>query len=73
MAAVLSRGGKRIANAKGGYSRDHRPDCKQVLIALVVSKEGFPIAYEFLQGNRWDVTTLQQIIGTIETRYEKLT
>lgn len=63
---------KRVAKAKRGYSRDHRPDCKQVLIALVVSEEGFPIAYEVFDGNRRDVTTLQEVIETIEARYGKL-
>ena len=43
--------------AMRGYSRDHRPDCKQVCIALVVSREGLPLGYEIFAGNRTDVTT----------------
>lgn len=57
--------------AKRGYSRDHRPDCKQVCIALVVSEEGFPLAYEVFDGNTIDVTTLDKIIGIVERKYGK--
>lgn len=57
--------------AKRGYSRDHRPDCKQVCIALVVSRCGVPLAYEVFDGNRSDVTTVQQIVPMIEERYGK--
>lgn len=57
--------------AKRGYSRDHRSDCKQVCIALVVSEEGFPLAYEVFDGNRVDVTTLEEIIGIVEKKYGK--
>ena len=57
--------------AQRGYSRDHRPDCKQVCIALVVSKCGMPIGYEVFAGNRTDVTTLQEIVETMEKRYGK--
>jgi transposase len=55
--------------AKRGYSRDHRPDCKQVCIGLVVSKCGMPLGYQVFAGNRVDVTTLQEIIQTMERRY----
>ena len=57
--------------AQRGYSRDHRPDCKQVCIALVVSKCGMPIGYEVFAGNRTDVTTLKEIVQTMEKRYGK--
>jgi len=57
--------------AQRGYSRDHRPDCKQVLLALVVTPEGFPIAYEVLAGNRRDVTTLEEMINSVERKYGK--
>ena len=57
--------------AQRGYSRDHRPDCKQVCIALVVSKCGMPIDYEVFAGNRTDVTTLKEIVETMEKRYGK--
>lgn len=57
--------------AQRGYSRDHRPDCKQVCIALVVSEEGFPLAYEVFDGSRPDVTTLEEIMGIIERKYGK--
>ena len=55
--------------ARHGYSRDHRPDCKQVCIALVVSKEGFPLGYEVFNGNRADVTTVEDIVEKIEDQY----
>ena len=55
--------------ARRGYSRDHRPDCKQVCIALVVSREGLPLGYEVFAGNRADVTTVEDIVEKIEARY----
>lgn len=57
------------AQAKRGHSRDHRPDCKQVCIALVVTREGIPLGYEVFDGNRVDVTTVEQIVSTMEARY----
>jgi transposase len=57
--------------AQRGYSRDKRPDCKQVCIGLVVSKCGMPLGYEVFDGNRTDVTTLKTIVETIEARYGK--
>ena len=63
--------GQAAANplAQRGYSRDHRPDCKQVCIGLVVSKCGMPLGYEVFAGNRVDVTTLQEMVATMERRY----
>lgn len=58
--------------AKRGYSRDHRPDCVQVNIALVVSREGMPLGYEIFAGNTTDVTTVQQIVETMEDRFGKV-
>lgn len=58
-----------VPKAKRGYSRDHRPDCVQVLVALVVSSEGFPLCYEVFEGNRNDVTTLEEVLEKIETKY----
>ncbi len=55
--------------AMRGYSRDHRPDCKQVCIALVVSREGLPLGYEVFAGNRADVTTVEDIVEKIEAQY----
>jgi len=52
--------------AQRGYSRDHRPDCKQVNIALVVSRSGMPVGYEVFAGNRHDSTTLEEMIEHIE-------
>jgi transposase len=52
-----------------GYSRDHRPDCKQLVIALVVNVEGFPFSYEVFEGNRADVTTLDEILRAVEGKY----
>ena len=49
--------------AKRGYSRDGRPDCKQVVIALVVTPDGFPLAYEVMDGNTCDRTTLRELSG----------
>ncbi|MDQ5849674.1 MAG: IS1634 family transposase [Pseudomonadota bacterium] len=54
-----------------GYSRDHRPDCVQVVIALVVTPEGFPLAYEVLAGNTADSTTLKNFLARIERQYGK--
>ena len=55
--------------ARRGYSRDHRADCKQVCLALVVSREGFPLGYEVFAGNRTDVTTVETVVETMEARY----
>jgi transposase len=55
--------------ARRGYSRDHRPDCKQVNIALVVSRCGMPLGYEIYAGNRTDGTTLREIVEHIEGLY----
>ena len=57
--------------AKRGHSRDRRPDCKQVCIALVVTREGIPLGYEVFAGNRTDVTTVEEIVGSMEERYGK--
>jgi hypothetical protein len=55
--------------AARGYSRDSRPDCKQVCIGLVVSPEGLPLAYEVFAGNRADVTTIEDIVKIMEEKY----
>jgi transposase len=57
--------------AQRGYSRDHRHDCKQVCIGLVVSKCGMPLGYEIFAGNRHDSTTVEEIVETMELRYGK--
>lgn len=57
--------------AKRGYSRDGRPDCLQVVIALVVTTDGFPLAYEVMDGNRSDRTTLRKFLTHVETTYGK--
>jgi transposase len=54
-----------------GYSRDKRPDCVQVVIALIVTPEGFPLAYEVLAGNTSDKTTLKDFLAKIEDQYGK--
>lgn len=54
-----------------GYSRDRRPDCLQVVIALIVTPEGFPLAYEVMPGNTSDKTTLGDFLHKIETQYGK--
>jgi transposase len=55
--------------AQRGHSRDHRSDCKQVCIGLVVTREGFPLGFEVFPGNRHDSKTLQEIVARMETRY----
>lgn len=55
--------------ARRGYSRDHRSDAKQVIIALIVSEEGFPFAFEVMDGNRRDVTTLEELLDIVEHKY----
>ena len=57
--------------AKHGYSRDKRPDCRQVVIAVVLSSEGFPLAYEVMPGNTSDKTTLKLFLDKIQTQYGK--
>jgi transposase len=57
--------------AQRGYSRDHRPDCKQVNIAVIVSREGFPLGHEVFAGNVSDVKTLKEIVESVERRYGK--
>ena len=54
-----------------GYSRDHRSDCVQVVMALVITPEGFPLAYEVLPGNTTDNQTLRDFLGRIERQYGK--
>jgi transposase len=55
--------------AKRGYSRDGRPDCKQVVVALVITPDGFPLAYEVMDGNTSDKTTLREFLKKIESLY----
>jgi transposase len=55
--------------ARRGYSRDHRGDCKQVCIGLVVTRDGVPLGYEVFAGNRTDVTTVEEVVTTMERRY----
>jgi transposase len=55
--------------AQRGYSRDHRGDCKQVCIALVVTREGMPLGYELFAGNRNDVTTVEEVVERMEARF----
>ena len=52
-----------------GYSRDHRPDCEQMVIALIVNSEGFPFSYETFNGNRADVSTMETILRMVERKY----
>jgi transposase len=63
--------GQAKANRKAarGYSRDHRPDCKQVNIGLVVTPEGLPIGYEVFAGNTADVTTVEDMVELMEEKY----
>jgi len=52
-----------------GYSRDHRPDCLQVVLAVIVNIDGFPLSYETFDGNRADVTTLETVMRMVERKY----
>jgi transposase len=61
--------GEEIPKAQYGYSRDHRFDCRQVVIALVVTPEGFPLAYEVMEGNTSDRTTLRGFLAKVEAQY----
>src|SRR5881397_4029557 len=54
-----------------GYSRDHRPDCEQMVIALIVNSEGFPFSYETFDGNRADVSTMETMLRMVERKYGK--
>jgi transposase len=62
---------EQIPKAKHGYNRDGRSDCRQVVIALVVTPDGLPLAYEVLAGNTADKTTLRQFLDKIENMYGK--
>ena len=55
--------------AKRGYSRDHRKDCKQVILALIVTREGFPLAHYTLAGNTQDVQTVKKVVTAVEKRF----
>jgi len=57
--------------AQRGYSRDHRSDCKQVNVALVVSRRGMPLGYELFPGNTADVSTVEDMVEHVEGRYGK--
>ncbi len=57
--------------ARRGYSRDHRSDCSQVIVALVVTREGFPLAHYTWAGNTQDLKTVQRLVTAIETRFGK--
>ena len=54
-----------------GYSRDHRPDCLQVVLAVIVNVDGFPLSYETFDGNRADVTTLETVMRMVERTYSR--
>jgi transposase len=58
----------RNPQAKRGYSRDHRPDCKQVVVGLVLDRDGFPKAHEVFDGNRQDRTTVDEMLTALEQR-----
>ena len=58
-----------IAQARYGYSRDKRSDCKQVIVALIVTREGLPLDFEIFDGNRRDHQTLQQIVEAVEAKF----
>ena len=69
--SYVEGGADRNPMMQRGYSRDHRPDCKQLIIALIVNVEGFAFSYEIFDGNRRDVTTLEAILRLVERKYGK--
>lgn len=71
MTSTFFEGKADFPMAQRGYSRDQRSDCKQVCIALVVSRCGMPLGYEVFPGNTADVSTVQQIVALMEQRYGK--
>jgi transposase len=64
-------GAEKNPMVRRGYSRDHRPDCEQLVIALIVNNEGFPFSYETFNGNRTDVSTMETILRMVERKYGK--
>ena len=62
---------EKVSKAKRGYSRDKRPDCKQLVIALIVTPEGFPLSYEVFPGNTRDVRSLETMLNQVEAKYGK--
>jgi transposase len=69
--SYVEGGAEKDPMMRRGYSRDHRPDCKQVVIALIVNGEGFPLSYETFDGNRGDVTTVEAVLRMVERKYGK--
>ena len=67
----LEGDGAEVPSAKRGYSRDHRPDCLQVVLALIVTPEGFPLTYEVFPGNALDRTTLGPMLDALEAKHGK--
>lgn len=63
---------EKVDLAEHGYSRDHRSDCRQLVLALVVTPEGLPLSYELFPGNTNDATTLQGVIEQVEERYGRM-
>src|SRR5690606_33586594 len=61
-----------IEKAKRGHSRDQRSDCKQVCVALVTTREGYPVGHEVFAGNRNDVTTVEEIVESMERKHGKV-
>lgn len=60
-----------VPQAKRGYSRDHRPDCKQLVIALIVTAEGLPLSYQIFEGNTRDALSLERMMDQVEAKYGK--
>ncbi len=69
--SYVEGGAEKDPMMRRGYSRDHRPDCQQVVIALIVNGEGFPLSYETFDGNRGDVTTVEAVLRMVERKYGK--
>jgi transposase len=67
--SYVEGGAERNPMMQRGYSRDHRPDCKQLVIALIVNGEGFPLSYETFDGNQADVTSLKSVVRMVERKY----
>jgi len=68
---LCGRGRRREPHDTAGYSRDHRPDCEQLVLALIVNQDGFPFSNELFDGNRADVSTVEAILRTVERKHGK--
>ena len=62
--------GSKCLIAKYGYSRDHRPDNQQIVLALMITKEGYPFYWQVMEGNTTDITTIETLVANIKQRFK---